>query len=175
MKKTALLVTGIVLAAAGVNAGMLDKDTKSVHVDYIWTDDAFDESARGAEIAFGVSCYDLDDLAIFASHVENGKMEMQQLGLSIEELFPIPDMPIGLVPFAGAGIGYGWLDVSGTGDLDKSGWLGRAEAGVKLFFNENFALNASARYTLSTHDIFPDERDTEDTNWDFALGLRFYY
>ncbi len=178
MKKAALIVIGTVFMAAGVNAGLLEKDTKSVRVDYVWTDDAFDESARGAEVGFGVSCYDMDDLAIYVSHVENGKIEMQQLGLSVEELFPIPDMPIGLVPFAGAAIGYGWLDVDGDGDegdFDRGSMLARAEFGAKLFFSENFALNASARFYVATRDIFPDERDLEDTNWDFALGLRFYY
>lgn len=178
MKKAALIVVGTVFMAAGVNAGQLGKDTKSIHIDYMWTDDAFDESARGAEVAFGVSLYEMDDAAIYVSHIENGDIEMQQLGLSIEEIFPIPDMPIPLVPFAGAGLGYGWLDVDGdeaTGDFDRGAMVVRAELGVKYFFSDHFALNAGARFSYAVRDIFPDERDLEDTNWDFALGVRFYY
>jgi hypothetical protein len=178
MKNSLRMAVGIVLVAAGANAELLAKDTRSVRVDYLYDDEALGDSAHGAELGFGVALYDLDDVAIFVSHVENGDMEMQTLGLSIEENWPIAGLH-GLMPWAGAGAGYGWLDVSGDGiganDVDKGGWFARVEGGLKLVMCDYFAFNASARLHYSTHEIYAAEDELEDTNWDFALGVRFYY
>lgn len=178
MKNSLQIAVGIVLVAAGANAGMLDEGTQSVRVDYLYDDEAFSDSAHGAEVGFGLSLYDLDDLGIFVSHMENSDMEAQALGLSVEQHWPVKDLR-GLVPWAGAGAGYGWLDIDGKGpdaiDVDKGGFFARVEGGLKLMLTDCFALNASARLHYSTREIYAAKDETEDTNWDFALGVRFYY
>ena len=178
MKKVAVMMLSFACLAANGFGEWLEKDQNTIRVEYIYADDVGTESANGVEVAFGKALYPLDDFAVFVAHLENDDMETQRLGFSVQENFPIP-WGIPLIPYAGAGIGYGWLDVDGGGpngdDVDKSGLLLRAEAGALLKLCDNFALSAGARLNFSSKEIFLDDRDREDTRWDFSFGARFYY
>ena len=124
--------------------------------------------------------YALDDVAVYFMHMGNDDMEAQQLGLSIQQHFPIPNWEVPLVPYLGAATGYGWLDIDGPNaagaDTDKGGWVARLEAGAIFRLTECFALHAGARLNFSTHGVFlEDDGGTEDTQWNFAVGARYYY
>lgn len=178
MKKSLLIAVGISLIAFGANAQFMEKDNQTVRLDYIYHDDALGSSANGIEIGFGTALYDLEDAGIFFSHIENDSVEMQALGLSIEKYWPIGGLG-GLMPTAAAGTGYGWTDVGADGDntvdIDRGGWFARLDLGLKLKVCEWFAFNATARLHYSTHEIYPDADEMEDTAWNFAFGGRFFY
>ena len=178
MKRVAVIMLSFACLAINGFGEWLEKDQQTIRMEYIYADDVGTESANGIEVAFGKALIPLDDLAIFFAHLENDDMETQRIGLSLQENFPI-SWGIPLVPYAGAGIGYGWIDVDGTGpdapDIDKSGLLLRAEAGALLRLCDYFAISAGARLNFSSKEIFLDKKDLEDTSWDFAFGARFYY
>ena len=180
MKRVAVIMLSFACLAINGFGEWLEKDQQTIRMEYIYADDVGTESANGVEVAFGRALYPLDDLAFFVAHVENDDMETQRIGLSVQENFPIPLWGIPLIPYAGAGIGYGWLDVDDKGrtghDTDRGGLLLRAEAGALLKFCDYFAVSAGARLNFSPKEIFLDgDGDREDTSWDFAFGARFYY
>ena len=197
MKKAAVVALSFACLTAAASAAMedqdwpqdnhhrfghswLDKETQSVRLDYVFADDVGSESANGVEIAFGTALYDLDDVAVYFNYLGNSDMESQQLGLSVQEHFPIPNWTVALIPYVGAGAGYGWLDIDGPdaagNDPDKSGFVARVEGGALFKVCDYFAFNAGARLDYSANDIFLEEDGgTEDTQWEFVLGARFYY
>ena len=180
-------ILGMALIVGTAQAEFLAKGTQSIRLDYLWQDDAGqgDSDWDGVEVGVGTAVYELDDLAAVYGHMENDDFETDRLLLSAEEHYPMSWMPEQLVPFLGAGIGYGWLDIDGKGtpadDLDRSGWMARGEAGLRILFCDYFGLNLSARLNYSTHEIFPDGSsapgggELEDTSYDFAFGVRFFY
>lgn len=179
MKKALTFLLSFACLATVSQAEWIGEGTQSLRLDYVYADDVGTESADGVEIAFGTAMYELDDVAVYFLHQENSDMEAQQLGISIQEHFPITGWSIDLIPYAGAGAGYGWSDFDGYGgsaDVDNGGFVCRVELGAILKVCDVFAFNAGARLNLSTHDIFLDgDESAEDTQWTFAFGGRFYY
>ena len=169
----------MVMMTAGASAEFLAKDSQTVRLDYIFDDDLGPDDGNGVELGFGTAVYELDDLAIAYTYIDADAVEHQQLVLSAQEYFPIRQFPI--IPFAGAAIGYGWTDISGSTvsgpDLDRGGMVLRVEGGAAIKLCDWFSLFASARYNYSSKNLFPESSltDLEDTNWNYAFGARFYY
>lgn len=179
MKKAVIVALSCACLAGTGYAEWLVEGQQSLRLDYVYADDSGSESANGVEIGFGTALYELDDVAVYFMHLENDDMEAQQLGVSVQQHFPWPS-GIPIIPYAGAAMGYGWLDVDGSGvvadDPDKGGFLARVEMGLLYKFCDYSALNAGVRLNFSTHDIFlDDDGSTEDTMWTFVLGGRIYY
>jgi len=179
MKKAAFIGLGILVGFATYSHAWLEEDTRSVSVDYIYDDDLGDDDGDGVEIGFGAALYELDDVSLKFAHIESSEVERQFMGLSFEENWPIPRLPQ-FAPFGAFAIGYGWTDVSSRSDgvdYDKSGMVLRPELGLKWVFCDWFAASTSFRYNFSNKKIYPDGKnfDFEDTNWEWAIGLRFYY
>lgn len=181
-------ILGMALIAGTAQAEFLEAGTRSIRVDYVWEDDVGlgDSDWDGVEIGFGAACYELDDLAIVYAHLENDDFESDRLLLSAQEHFPMTWLPEQIIPFFGAGVGVGWLDQDGRGtpvdDNDKSALMVRGEAGVRILFCDYFGLNISGRMNYAAENIFPDgassvsvKDDLEDTSYDFAFGVRFFY
>jgi len=180
MNKAALVVLGALVGAGSVSADWMDAGTKSVRAEYVWDDEAGTEDANGFEIGFGAACYDLDDIALVLTHVKNGDMERQFLGVSVQENFPIKPLPIPLIPFAGAAAGFAWVDIDNSGvpggpDRDESSFTARLELGALYLFCDWFALSGSARLSYSNEDVYLDDSnlDLEDTNWDLRSAPAF--
>ena len=150
MKKVAVFMLSFACFATCGFAEWLEKNQQTIRLEYVVADDVGSETAHGAEVAFGKALYALDDVAIFATHLENSDMEAQRLGVSFQENFPISGWDVPLIPYAGVGIGYGWLDVdngSADGsDKDRSGFLLRVEAGALVKLCDSFAISAGARF-----------------------------
>ena len=181
MKIAAMVALGVLVGAGSVSAGWLDEGTRSIRTEYVWDDDAGTEDAHGFEIGFGSALYELDDVSVLLTYLENSDVERQFLALSMEENWPIRALEAPLVPFVGVAAGYTWTDIDnsavpGGGEDEEGGFTVRLELGVKYVFCQWFALSGSGRYSYCTSDIFPDDDlDVNHTNWDFAIGARFYY
>ena len=179
MKKKLLLAMTLVLAASTSFAGFLDKETQSVRADYVYDDEAGKDSAHGLELGVGSSLYEMDDVAVYFQYFDNDSMQAQRLGVSFEEYWEIPNLP--LRPFGGVALGWGWMDptdpqMAGDAPESSSFYLG-FEGGLNLELTSWFALSGSAEYLWADRGIFLNEDLTRDdgSDWNFKLGVRFYY
>lgn len=179
MKKGLVIAISLACFATAGHAEWTAWENQSVRLDYVYAEDVGSEDAHGVEIAFGTELYEMDDVAVYFLYQDNDDMDAQQLGLSIQEHFPITSWTIGLEPYVGAGVGYGWLDVNDGReyiDADGGALVGRVEAGAVLRVCNFFAFNAGARYNVAANDIFLNGHGgAQSSQWTFVLGGRFYY
>jgi hypothetical protein len=178
MKKQLLLSLTLVLAATTAFAGYLDKDTQSVRLDYVYDDEAGRESASGLELGFGSALYQLDDVAAYFQYFDNDSMQAQRLGVSVEEYWGIPNLP--LHPFGGVAFGWGWMDptdpqIPGDAPEISSFYMG-FEGGLNVTILDWIGVSGSAEYLWSDKNLFlKDDLTRDDGSWNFKLGVRFYY
>ncbi len=78
--------------------------------------------------------------------------------------------------------GAGGADVAATEivtrtkiDEDNTAIVLGFAAGVKYFLNEDVAISTALNLEFATDDIFPADNEVDSTNWDFEVGLRFYF
>ncbi len=81
------------------------------------------------------------------------------------------DFPIGfaLTPYIGAGVGYGWVNNSGGGPADDSGFAWAATGGVAYNLSQNIALDVGYRYREIdvTGPNFADHSVMGGIRWNF--------
>lgn len=179
MRKLLILALGVFMTTlTPANAGdYFLKGTHSARVEALIDEDYVDGSSVGWEIGYGVYCDDNYELALLLMLEDEASIEQQSLGMSIEHNFPFGWE---LVPFLGATAGYHWLDTDESVHdperfKDKGAFFARAEAGVKYFLMDWFALAATAEYSISSANVFVDDSDAEDSNIEFGIGARFYF
>ena len=174
MKKLLLVSVTLVLATGTAFAGFLAKDTRSVRLDYVYDDEAGAEEAHGVEAGFGSALYALDDVSVNFYYADNDSMQAQRVSLSAEEYWPLPILPM-VAPFAGVAGGWGWMDPVAPGKEVNSFYVG-IEGGVNVHLCNWAGISGSAEYLWSDQDLFlRDDFTRDDGDWNFKLGIRFYY
>lgn len=185
MKKSIIIAIGLVMTASSGYAELFEgeflaKGQNSVRAEAAFMPDAGpDDTALGVEIGFGAALYALDDVAVFYTGQQNDFVEMQRVGLSIQEHYPLQFTNDMLAPFLGVAGGWAWLDdtedLFGLEDNPDNSFFGRLELGALFRAHERMALAASARWNLALDDVFVDDNGLQDSAWDYAIGIRYYW
>jgi opacity protein-like surface antigen len=77
-----------------------------------------------------------------------------------------------VVPFVGASVAYKYLDLE---DVDSdNAVVGTVSAGVKYFLAENVAIRAAANASIASEDVYADDDDVTDNDFNVTLGMAFY-
>ena len=77
-----------------------------------------------------------------------------------------------IVHFAGVELSYRYLDLEGV-DIDDA-IVFTMFAGAKYFLTENIALRASLNASVASEDVYADDNDVQDTDFNVKLGMAFY-
>lgn len=72
-------------------------------------------------------------------------------------------------PYALVGLGGGFVDTSGLGGLDESGFVAKVGGGLDFYINESFGVMFDAVYNIGTGDL--DEFNYTSLGW--GLFVRF--
>ncbi|MCI0347468.1 MAG: porin family protein [Chloroflexi bacterium] len=119
-----------------------------------------DDLEARATLGYGI----LEDVA-----GQDSDYRMRELGLGAEYHF----LPAArAVPYLGPVLG--WRS-SHFGDVEESGLVYGAGAGLKLFLADNVALDLGATYRLASADVFVNDFVAEDTDLSSAIGLRVLF
>jgi opacity protein-like surface antigen len=124
----------------------------------------------GFEIGVGASLYQLDTLFIYLGHEDNDGDDLTEIGVMAEEHYP---MGGAIVPYAGAGIGYGWNGADTRSDEEAI--IFRFDLGTKFRLTEDIALSVSIEFSWADTEIFLEDSKAEDKNIELGLGFRYYY
>lgn len=172
MKRTFVAVATVLLvAAASSQAGYLEEDTQTIRADVVFDSETFDSANVGLELGVGTALYSLDDVGLFGSaSVTEDKDRFKSVGIYVEENYPIA---LGLAPFAGVGVGYGWQDVDGGNAAEDI--FGRVQGGLNVILSESVALSGAVRYAFASNDLFLRDGELRDSRVEVTFGIRFYY
>lgn len=80
------------------------------------------------------------------------------------------DTPTYVIPYVGAGLGYGNLD---RGSAGKSGVELSVLVGLRYFIANNVSLNSELHAAISTDDSFVDNSKAESMNMGIRFGLAY--
>ncbi len=103
---------------------------------------------------------------------EDGKKQNYEKGLASIDYFFLNSEENNFKPFLGANVGY--INYESTDDIDMSGLIYGAQAGVVLGVTDNVDLDLMYRYTLS--NATQDDRDTGlDHIGGVVFGINYIY
>lgn len=103
------------------------------------------------------------------SLLDNDILTSVAAGAFVESNF---DTGSSVMPFGEAYVGIAQVDVQ-KGDTELAGVL-EGRAGAKFFLSENVALAAAGVFAFATEDIYPDNKQWDDTDVFIELSLRCY-
>ncbi|MCE9615743.1 MAG: outer membrane beta-barrel protein [Lentisphaerae bacterium] len=166
-------MTGAMVVACSLSAvaANLDQGTKELRLD---GDIDFDTAAGDSiQLDMGLGYFVADNLEVggVAGLADDDRLTLWRLGAFGELNLPVEDLPV--VPFVGAGLAWAYADPD-RGDSEDALVLGLA-GGAKYFVTEDLAIALQLNYQFASEDIFDEEDGLSDTNWDFTLGLRYYF
>lgn len=80
------------------------------------------------------------------------------------------------VPFVGTGLNIAGVDVAtGAGGKDATGLSLSLSGGAKFFLTEQVALSSALNFELGTARLYPSRRKVKNNDWNFDVGLRFFF
>lgn len=166
-------ITGLLMVActATVMAQNIDQGTKELRLDGSIDFDTGAGEEIVLDVGLGHFVVDNVELGGVVGVANNDLITVWRLGGFGELSFPMQDAP--LVPFVGAGLAWAYADPD-IGDSEDAMVLGLA-AGVKYFLTDDVAISTQVNFEYASEDIFLEDDDISDTNWDITLGLRYFF
>jgi len=103
---------------------------------------------------------------------EDGKKQNYEKGLASIDYFFLSSNESSLQPFIGVNVGY--INYESTNDIDMSGFIYGAQAGVVLSVTDNIDLDLQYRYSLS--NATQDDHDASlDHIGSIVFGINYVY
>lgn len=159
-----------VLAVAGTTYGAsLKQGTQEIVVEGFYDPETVSGDATAISIGYGQFIQDLIEVGVEGNYATDEDVETYGLGAFAEYNF---DLGTEVVPFVGAGLGWANTDIDDGQSADAVVVSGNV--GVKYFLAENVAISADGEVDWSDDEIYVEDGEAKDTNFQLNLGMRFF-
>ncbi|MFT5125971.1 MAG: hypothetical protein ACI9TH_003577 [Kiritimatiellia bacterium] len=146
---------------------------KSLQTEIVLDNEGGDGDVEFAgQVGFGIGEGPLDEMGLYIGHQDGNEGDLTYFAFWLEENI---SSGTPFVPFIGTDIGFGKLQRNGVLQDDKSLFF-RLNLGVKYFIQKNMAVKASLKLSWADENIYlTDNRQADDKDYGFGLGLHYYY
>jgi hypothetical protein len=122
-----------------------------------------------SEVAFRYGRYieNLVQMGFYAEFLDSSFYTRTAIGALFLRSF---DTPTYLIPYVGAGIGYGHFE---RGEIDASGVELSLLVGLRYFMTNNVSLNGEFHIGVSSDDTFLDNAQSDSLGMGFRFGLGY--
>jgi hypothetical protein len=169
MKKL-LIALAVLAGAAGLSRGAsLAQGTQEVVVEGLFDGSTAAGDQSALQGRYGQFIIDNVEAGVAAAFNDNDLGTVYDIGVFGEYNV---DLGTELVPFFGAEVSYRYLDLEEI-DTDDSIVL-TISAGAKYFLAENVAIRVGLNASLASEDVYANDEDVEDNDFNLSIGMAYY-